>query len=418
MMRGIARWYPYSLMEVKVLQRRMTWKEFLFVLPLLLLVLIFSLYPIASSFVYTLFDYQTNNQTRNALYTGAVLNASLYAEDCDYLAHYLKKDIQAVNAADQSALQALQDKLTAQKELYQSADKTLTLSGDTGNDIAALIADTRATVQALAAKHPDLRIVEKGPQLLDEMETCLVNSNYVGLQNYGRLLGDTRFGQAVGNTFEFTLISVVIELILGMALALIMDKAMRGIGWVRTTALIPWAIPTAVSALIWCYLYDGTSGIVAMLFTKLGLIASPELLLTTQGGTMFSAILADVWKTTPYMALLLLAGLQVIDRGLYESSAIDGAGAVRTFTSITLPLLKPSMLVALLFRTLDAFRVYDLIAVLTKGTPETLSIYAYKMMVGQSNYGYGSVIVVAMFALVALIALIYVKVLGAELIRE
>jgi len=380
--------------------------------------LIFSLYPIASSFVYTLFDYQTNNQTRNALYTGAVLNAVLYAEDCDYLAHYLKKDIQAVNAADQSALQALQDKLTAQKELYQSADKTLTLSGDTGNDIAALIADTRATVQALAAKYPDLRIVEKGPQLLDEMETCLVNSNYVGLQNYGRLLGDTRFGQAVGNTFEFTLISVVIELILGMALALILDKAVRGIGWVRTTALIPWAIPTAVSALIWCYLYDGTSGIVAMLFTKLGLIASPELLLTTQGGTMFSAILADVWKTTPYMALLLLAGLQVIDRGLYESSAIDGAGAVRTFTSITLPLLKPSMLVALLFRTLDAFRVYDLIAVLTKGTPETLSIYAYKMMVGQSNYGFGSVIVVAMFALVALIAFIYVKVLGAELIRE
>ena len=118
------------------------------------------------------------------------------------------------------------------------------------------------------------------------------------------------------------------------------------------------------------------------------------------------------------MALLLLAGLQVIDRGLYESSAIDGAGAVRTFTSITLPLLKPSMLVALLFRTLDAFRVYDLIAVLTKGTPETLSIYAYKMMIGQSNYGYGSVIVVAMFLMVAAIALVYVKVLGAELIRE
>ena len=236
--------------------------------------------------------------------------------------------------------------------------------------------------------------------------------------NYLKLFQSGRLAEAAAHTFAFVAAVVIAQFLLGMMLALIMDKAMRGIGLVRTTALIPWAIPTAVSALIWCYLYDGTSGIVAMVFSRLGIIASPELLLTTPGGTMFGAVLADVWKTTPYMALLLLAGLQVIDRGLYESSAIDGAGAVRTFTSITLPLLKPSMLVALLFRTLDAFRVYDLIAVLTKGTPETLSIYAYKMMIGQSNYGYGSVIVVAMFALVALIAFVYVKVLGAELIRD
>ncbi|HNW86243.1 MAG TPA: sugar ABC transporter permease [Candidatus Limiplasma sp.] len=400
------------------MQRRMTWKEFLFILPLLLLVLIFSLYPILSSFVYTLFDYQTNNQTKNALYTGATLNASLYAEDCEYLAHYLKKDLATAEAADQPTLTALMETLVAQKELYANSKQTLSLSAASEQEISALIEQIRDTVTSLAARYPDFRVVTKGPQLLNEMETCLVSSNYVGLANYARLTADTRFGQAVGNTFEFTVISVAVELVLGMALALIMNKAMRGIGLVRTTALIPWAIPTAVSALIWCYLYDGTSGVVAALFTRLGLIASPELLLTTQGGTMFSAILADVWKTTPYMALLLLAGLQVIDRGLYESSAIDGAGAVRTFTSITLPLLKPSMLVALLFRTLDAFRVYDLIAVLTKGTPETLSIYAYKMMIGQSNYGYGSVIVVAMFVLVALIAFVYVKVLGAELIRE
>lgn len=400
------------------MQRRMSWKEFTFVLPLLLLVTVFSLYPIVSSLVYTLFDYQTNNQTRNALYTGAVLNASLYAEDCDYIVHYLKRDIDAVGDKDKHALQAISDAFAAESQKYTGGAKTLTLAADTGVQISALLSDTRQTVARLAATYAELRIVTRGPQLFDEMETCLVKSNFVGVQNYGRLFTDTRFGQAVGNTFVFTIISVAIELVLGMALALIMDKAMRGIGVVRTTALIPWAIPTAVSALIWCYLYDGTSGVVAMLFTRLGIIPSPELLLTTSGGTMFGAILADVWKTTPYMALLLLAGLQVIDRGLYESSAIDGAGAVRTFTSITLPLLKPSMLVALLFRTLDAFRVYDLIAVLTKGTPETLSIYAYKMMIGQSNYGYGSVIVVAMFALVALIAFIYVKVLGAELIRE
>lgn len=400
------------------MQRRMTWKEFLFILPLLVLVSVFSLYPILSSGVYTLFDYQTNKQDKNALYTGAVLNASLYAEDCDYLAYYLGKDAANVDPADEPTITALQKTFADQKALYQNGEKTLSLSAQTGSEISALLTQTRQTVQTLSQKYPDLRIVTKGPQLMDEMDTCLITSNYTGLANYGRLFTDTRFGQATGNTFEFTFFSVLVELVLGMGLALIMNKAMRGIGLVRTTALIPWAIPTAVSALIWCYLYDGTSGVVAMVFTKLGIIGSPELLLTTAGGTMFSAILADVWKTTPYMALLLLAGLQVIDQGLYESSAMDGAGAVRTFTSITLPLLKPSMLVALLFRTLDAFRVYDLIAVLTKGTPETLSIYAYKMMIGQSNYGYGSVIVVAMFAMVALIAFIYVKILGAELIHE
>ena len=336
----------------------------------------------------------------------------------DYLAYYLGKDEAAVDATDQQMLTNLKQTFTDQKTLYGNAEKTITLSAGTGNDITALLAQTRQTINTLAQKYPDLRIVTKGPQLLDEMQTCLITSNYIGFNNYTRLFQDARFGQATGSTFVFTLISVSVELVLGMALALVMNKAMRGIGLVRTTALIPWAIPTAVSALIWCYLYDGTSGVVAMIFTRLGIIASPQLLLTTAGGTMFSAILADVWKTTPYMALLLLAGLQVIDQGLYESSAIDGASAVKTFTRITLPLLKPSMLVALLFRTLDAFRVYDLIAVLTKGTPETLSIYAYKMMIGQSNYGYGSVIVVAMFALVALIAFVYVKILGAELIHE
>jgi multiple sugar transport system permease protein len=410
--------FSISTTEVRAMQRRMTWKEFCFVLPLLVLVSVFSLYPIISSFVYTLFDYQTNNQTKNALYTGATLNAELYAEDCDYLAYYLGKDVANVDAADQPTLTALQEKMTGQKALYADGEKTLSLSTATDAEISALIVEARQTAETLADKYPDLRFVTKGPQILDEMETCLVGSNFIGLSAYGRLMNDSRFGQAVGNTFEFTIISVAIELVLGMALALIMNKAMKGIGLVRTTALIPWAIPTAVSALIWCYLYDGTSGVVAMVFAKIGIIGSPELLLTTAGGTMFSAILADVWKTTPYMALLLLAGLQVIDRGLYESSSIDGAGPVRTFTSITLPLLKPSMLVALLFRTLDAFRVYDLIAVLTKGTPETLSIYAYKMMIGQSNYGYGSVIVVAMFVLVALIAFLYVKVLGAELMQD
>ena len=335
------------------------------------------------------------------------------------------------------------------------------------------------------------------------MSGCVISGNFSGLKAYGELVKDERFGKSLKSTFVFTVISVACELVLGMCLALIMNKAIKGIGIVRTTALIPWAIPTAVSALMWSYMYDGSSGIVAKIFADLGFISAPEQMLLSARGAMSAAILADVWKTTPYMALLLLAGLQIIDAGLYESATVDGAGPIRTFFSVTLPLLKPSMLVALLFRTLDAFRVYDLIAVLTGGamtaailadvwktTPymallllaglqiidaglyesamvdgagpvrtffsvtlpllkpsmlvallfrtldafrvydliavltggaqgtETLSIYAYKLMIGQSNYGYGSAVVLAMAVCVALIAFLFVKVLGAELIND
>lgn len=227
---------------------------------------------------------------------------------------------------------------------------------------------------------------------------------------------------ALWNTTVFTFISVFLELILGLVLALIMNKAIKGQGLIRTTSLIPWAIPTAVAALMWSYLYDGSSGIIANIFEKIGLVENSLELLMSETGAMASAILADVWKTTPYMALLLLAGLQNISRSTYEAADIDGANAVQKFFRITLPLLKPSILVALLFRTLDAFRVFDLIYVLTGGGPggatETLSIYGYKTMFAQTNFGYGSVIVMVMFVSVAIIAAIYVKILGANLMEK
>ena len=402
------------------MQRGMTWKELLFVLPLLLLVAVFSLYPIFSSGLYTLFDYQTNDQTRNRLYTGGNLNAELFYEDGRYLNHYLKKDMEKVDEAGKAAIASLITDITTHMAPYEGIKGTQPLSAQEAAATAAFVDDVQARLNSLADsfQQAELQTPIKAEAYLAEMRSCIVGSNFVGLAGYQKLLQDARFFTALKNTLVFTVISVAIELVLGMALALIMDKSIRGIGIVRTTSLIPWAIPTAVSALIWTYLYDGSSGVVARMITQIGLLKSPELLLTTINGAMAAAVLADVWKTTPYMALLLLAGLQIIDRGLYESSAIDGAGAVRTFRKITLPMLMPSMLVALLFRTLDAFRVYDLIAVLTKGTPETLSIYAYKVMVGQSNYGYGSVIVLAMFLCVAAIAVLYVKVLGAELITD
>ena len=397
--------------------KKMTFKQFLFILPLLIFIGVFSIYPIVTSFMYTFFDYRINDQTANSFYLSERFNGELFYEDCDYINYFLDDDKTLMSEEDQKAVEESQATVSSVMSEYENAKGTEKISSD---ELVAFKEKLRTDITALYDKYPDVEFYNKDkiPEILDEMDTCIVKSNFIGLKAYGNLIKDTRFWKALGHTLIFTVISVGIELVLGMLLALIMNKAMKGIGLVRTVALIPWAIPTAVSAMIWSYLYDGSYGIVSFLFNKLGIINSQSAMLLTSHGAMSAAIIADVWKTTPYMALLLLAGLQVIDRGLYESSAIDGAGPVVTFFKITLPLVKPSLLVALLFRTLDAFRVYDLIAILTGGGPgngtESLSIYAYKLMFDQSNYGYSSVVVMGMFVVVAIIAFLYVKVLGAD----
>jgi multiple sugar transport system permease protein len=173
---------------------------------------------------------------------------------------------------------------------------------------------------------------------------------------------------------------------------------------------------------MWKFLYDGQNGIVAKIFADIGLVDKMEKLLVTDTGAMFSVIFSDVWKTTPYMSLLLLAGLQTIPDSLYEAASIDGAGKWKQFMKITLPLLKSSILVALLFRTLDAFRVFDLIYVLTGGGPanstETISILAYKVMFSQTNFGDGSALSVIVFICVAIISMIYIKFLGRDLLND
>ncbi len=400
--------------------KKMTFKQFLFILPLLIFIGVFSIYPIVTSFMYTFFDYRINDQTANSYYLSERFNGELFYEDCDYINYFLDDDKTLMSEEDQKAVEEIQATVSSVMSEYENAKGTEKISSDKKDELVAFKEKLRTDITALYDKYPDVEFYNKDkiPEILDEMDTCIVKSNFIGLKAYGNLIKDTRFWKALGHTLIFTVISVGIELVLGMLLALIMNKAMKGIGLVRTVALIPWAIPTAVSAMIWSYLYDGSYGIVSFLFNKLGIINSQSAMLLTSHGAMSAAIIADVWKTTPYMALLLLAGLQVIDRGLYESSAIDGAGPVVTFFKITLPLVKPSLLVALLFRTLDAFRVYDLIAILTGGGPgngtESLSIYAYKLMFDQSNYGYSSVVVMGMFVVVAIIAFLYVKVLGAD----
>jgi multiple sugar transport system permease protein len=242
------------------------------------------------------------------------------------------------------------------------------------------------------------------------------------VKGYYNALIDVRLQDALGNTLVFTIISVALELLRGLGLALVLNKAMKGQGFVRAVSLIPWAIPTTVAALMWSYLYDGSSGIVAHIMQTLHIVADSRELLLSGGGAMASAIFADVWKTTPYMALLILAGFQTIPGVVYESAKVDGSGVFNTFFKITLPLLKPSILLALLMRTLDAFRVFDLIYVLTGGGPggstETMSIYAYKTMFQQTNFGYGSVVVIFMVVCVAIIATFYVKILGANVMER
>lgn len=405
------------------MKKTITAKQAAFLLPLFLLLAVFAIYPIVTSVVYSLFDYRTNDQTVAGLYTGSNFNAPLFYEDCDYVTWYLEDEVTVLPEADAAEMQGIMAEMDALAAPYKDAKEVVEMSNADAQELLAAVNDIRARMTAIFERNPDVQFyngLDTQNILFDEINGCVISSNFQGLTAYKQLVKDTRFGKSLSSTLLFTVVSVFFELVLGMALALIMNKAIKGIGIVRTTALIPWAIPTAVSALMWSYMYDGSSGIVAKVFADLGLIAAPEQMLLSAGGAMTAAILADVWKTTPYMALLLLAGLQIIDSGLYESAMVDGATPVRTFFSVTLPLLKPSMLVALLFRTLDAFRVYDLIAVLTGGAQgtETLSIYAYKLMIGQSNYGYGSAVVLAMAVCVAIIAFIFVKVLGAELIND
>lgn len=410
--------------DTRMVKKRITAGQLAFLVPLLLLIAAFALYPILCSVVYSFFDYRTNDQTAAGLYTSTRFNARLFAEDCDYIAYYLSDEVTLVEGADKAELEAVSAEATAMFQKYKDTEKPLALSAEEEQKLLSYIDDTETRINRVYDANVGVSFYnrDKIGIIADEMRSCIIKSNFTGLAAYGALLRDTRFFDSLGHTVLFTLISVALELTLGMLLALIMNKAMKGIGAVRTAALVPWAIPTAVSALMWSYMYDGGSGIISHMFASLGLISSPEMMLLSAHGAMAAAILADVWKTTPYMALLLLAGLQIIDRGLYESAKIDGASTVRTFFSITLPMLKPSILVALLFRTLDAFRVFDLITVLTGGGPggatETLSIYAYKVMIGQSNYGYGAAIVIAMALFVGAIAFVFVKVLGTELIAD
>jgi ABC-type sugar transport system permease subunit len=221
----------------------------------------------------------------------------------------------------------------------------------------------------------------------------------IGLGNYLRIAHDSRFRGALAHTALFTITSVALELILGLGLALLMNDRFRGRALVRVTVLLPWAIPTVVAALIFRFMF-------------------PDAWFVDAVSAWFPIILADVWKATPFVAILFLAGLQSIPPELGEAAAIDGASAWQRHLRITLPLLRPAILVVLIFRSLDAFRVFDLIYVLTGGGPgtstEPVALYAFNALFQDLRFGYGAALSVVVFAVTFTLAILYIRMIGRE----
>ena len=244
----------------------------------------------------------------------------------------------------------------------------------------------------------------------------------VGLGHYVELARDGRFWSALGHTLFFTVSTVTAEVVVGLALALLMHRPSRARGLLRATALVPWALPTVVVALAWRFMFEGQTGIVNTALVGAGLIDAPVTWFVDPTKAWLPILLADVWKMTPFVALLLLAGLQQVDPTLYEAARMDGAGPWRQFVDVTLPLLKPALLVAVLFRALDAFRVFDVIFVMTAGGPgtatESISLYTFNALLQNLRFGFGSALAVVAFAVSFTGALVWIRVSGHSLIEE
>ena len=244
----------------------------------------------------------------------------------------------------------------------------------------------------LSLRKADLRFPDRG--------------EFIGLENYITVLTSSTWWSVLGATLLITIVSVLIELVLGMIFALIMHRAIFGRGPIRASILIPYGIVTVVAALAWQYMFTPGTGF-------LGPITNAGLLNETFPGQYIAIIATEVWKTTPFMALLLLAGLALVPDELHEAAKVDGASAVQRFFRITIPLMKPAILVALLFRTLDAFRLFDSAYILTNGDFRTVSILGYDQLITRLNLGLGSAVSVLIFICVLIIAMLFVKGFGA-----
>ena len=245
-----------------------------------------------------------------------------------------------------------------------------------------------------------------------------LGQHWVGLANYGELLVSTRFWNALVNTVLFTVVSVALETVFGLLAALAIHRAKILTGLTRAAILLPWAVPTVVAAVMWLFLVNPAFGLIPRLLRAFGFTENALVLLAHPLSAWAVIIATDVWKNTPFMTLMLLAGLQVIPQELHEAAAIDGASPWQTFRRVTLPLLTPALLVALVFRTAQAFMVFDHVYSLTAGGPgtatETLAFLAFQALFSDLRFGYGSALCVLMFLGSLIFALLYIRFLGIQ----
>jgi trehalose/maltose transport system permease protein len=239
-------------------------------------------------------------------------------------------------------------------------------------------------------------------------------SKWVGLDNYCcgslSLVHDTLFRDSIWTTVKFTLITVTFEFVLGLIIALVVNSSFKGRGLMRAVMLVPWAIPTVVAAQMWKWMLDDTFGVINDAGQKLHLLDQPKAWISDPSTSLAAVCAVDIWKTTPFVALLLLAGLQVIPQDLYEAAEVDGASVLQQFRKITLPLLAPAILVTLIFRTLDALRVFDVFYVFFGNRPDTatMAIIDQSTIVGDGYVGYGAAMSVVIFLIIAIFVVIYV----------
>ena len=241
------------------------------------------------------------------------------------------------------------------------------------------------------------------------------SQTFVGLANYLNILKSDFFWAATGRTLYFTVVSVGLEFLLGLGIALLLNQDFPGRGLMRGLLILPWALPTVVNGVLWAWIFDANYGALNALLKQWGWIQDYVIWLGSPAAAMNSVIVADVWKNFPMIALLLLAGLQTIPDVLYEAAEIDGASRWRKFLAITLPALKPAMLVALVLRTMEAFKVFDIIYIMTKGGPadgtQVISYYTYVTTFQYTKFGYGAALSYLVALVILLMALAYFRVL-------
>ncbi len=238
----------------------------------------------------------------------------------------------------------------------------------------------------------------------------LTPTKWVGFANYHQLIHDTIFRDTVVLTIKFTAITVSCEFLLGLIIALVVNSSFKGRGVMRAVMLVPWAIPTVVAAKMWQWMLDDTYGVLNDLGLRLHLLSHPHAWLADPSTQLGAVSAVDIWKTTPFVALLLLAGLQVIPNDLYEAASVDGANKLQQFWRITLPLLRPAILVTLIFRTLDALRVFDVFNVFfgNRYGAQSMATYDQSTIVNNGHVGYGAAVSVAIFLIISVFVVIYV----------